>query len=374
MKVLMVTPYFPPHVGGMEVFVYKLSNRLYEKGIEVEVLTTKIPSEYNLDTPYRVERVNPGIVLMRNPIVFELFKKIKYLKSFDVIHAHDEHAFATNIVALSKNKYNKPLIIHSHGLFYPESFLESIVASLYNATLGKWSLKRADKVIALSRNDGKFIENLGVEREKIEVIPNAIDPRDYDLNIDPEDFADKHELQGWKIVLYVGAIIKRKGLNYLIRAVSMLDNRSKVKLLVIGDGGYRRECEKLVQKLNLQKNVVFLGRVSREDLMKAFKIADVFVLPSLVEGVPTVILEAYLYEKPVVAFDIPEVAEYFRNSALLVPPKNVEMLAQAINRVLTEPEAARENVKKGKKVLTQNFIWDKTLEKIIKVYENLLSR
>ena len=84
--------------------------------------------------------------------------------------------------------------------------------------------------------------------------------------------------------------------------------------------------------------------------------------------------EAYLYEKPVVAFDIPEVAEYFRNSALLVPPKNVEMLAQAINRVLTEPEAARENVKKGKKVLTQNFIWDKTLEKIIKVYENLLSR
>ena len=272
MRVLMVTPYFLPHIGGMEFFVYKLSNRLYDRGIEVEVLTTAIPSEYDVYTPYKVERIKPGIVLMRNPLAFKLFKKVRDFKKFDIIHAHDEHAFTTNIVALSKKQYKSSLIIHSHGLLYPESFIESIVASLYNMTLGKWSLRMADKVIALSKSDGMFIEKLGVKKEKIAVIPNAIDPEDYDLNIDAENFANKHSLHGWRIILYVGAIIKRKGLNYLIKAVSILKNRQRVKLVVIGDGSYRGECEKLVKKLNLQKNVIFLGRVAREDLLKAFKI------------------------------------------------------------------------------------------------------
>ncbi len=373
MRILMVTPYFPPHVGGMENFVYKLSNRLYEIGFEVEVLTTAIPSDAKVNSPYRVKRVKPGVVVMRNPLALSLLGEIEYLKKFDIIHAHDEHAFTTNIAALTKKKHGRALVVHSHGLFYPEGVLDSLAIRVYNRTLGKWSLKSADKVIALSRSDGRFIENLGVEKEKIEIIPNAIDPADYDTSIDPGDFIEKHGLNGWKVVLYVGAIIKRKGLNYLIKAIYSIKKKHKVKLLVVGKGKFKKECEELVEKLELQENVVFLGRIPREDLMKAYKTADVFALPSLVEGVPTVILESYLYGKPVVAFDIPEIAEYFSKSALLVPPGDFKKLANAIEQLFEEPEKASNFVKEGRNLLSKAFSWSRVTKDIVKVYENLLA-
>jgi len=372
MKVLMVTPYFLPHIGGMEIFVYKLCNRLYEKGIDVEVLTTAIPREYNIDTPYRVDRVKPEAVIMRNPIVFGVFKKIKN-KKFDIVHVHDEHAFVTNIVAFSKKAFRNPLIIHSHGLFYPENFLESIVITLYNNTLGKWSLERADKVIALSRNDGKFIEKLGIEGDRIEIIPNAIDPTDYNTNIYIDDFLEEYEVSDKKIILYVGAIIKRKGLNFLIEAISLMRNKDNVKLVVIGEGSFKKKCQGMVRRLNLEGNIIFLGRIPREKLLKAFKAADVLVLPSLVEGVPTVILEALIYRKPVVAFDIPEIREYFEDSVYLVPPKDVNMLAKAIDKVLEDPKAILKNISRGERVLRENFLWEVVIDKIIRVYEELLS-
>jgi len=368
----MVTPYFPPHVGGMENFAYKLSNRLYEAGFEVGVLTTAIPLNAQLNLPYQVRRVKPGIVVMRNPLAFSLLNEIDYMKRFDIIHAHDEHAFTTNIVALAKRKHKKALIVHSHGLFYPESVLEALVMHIYNRTLGKWSLKSADRVIALSRNDAKFIEKLGIKKENIEIVPNAIDPADYETNIDYYDFIEKYGLDGWKVVLYVGAIIKRKGLNLLIKAIDLVRENLKIKLLVIGEGKFKKKCEKLVKELKLQENVIFLGRVPREELLKAYKTTDVFALPSLVEGVPTVVLEAYLYGKPVVAFKIPEIAEYFSNSALLVPPGDVAELASAIRELLENPKKVFSLVEKGRELLKKTFSWDKVAGDIVKIYENLL--
>ena len=372
MKILMVTPYFPPHIGGMENFVYKLSNELYRMSLEIGVLTTAIPTEFKMDFPYEVRRVKPRIVAMRNPLALNFLREIEYIRNFDIIHAHDEHAFTTNIIALTKRKHGKPLIVHSHGLFYPENALESLAVHVYNRTIGKWSLKKADKVITLSDNDRKFIESLGIGGGKIEVVPNAIDPNDYNTGVNPSDFIEKYSLDEWRVVLYVGAIIRRKGLNYLIKAVSLIKGKYKVKLLVIGEGKFKRECEKLVKKLKLQENVLFLGRISKENLMKAYKTADVLALPSLVEGVPTVILEAYLYEKPVVAFNIPEVAEYFSKSSLLVPPRNSKKLAEAIEQIFEEPRKASSIVKKGKKLLSEVFSWSRVTKDIIKIYENLL--
>ncbi len=372
MKILMITPYFPPHVGGMENFVYKLSNKLYEAGFEIGVLTTAIPSDAQANLPYQVRRVKPSIVVMRNPLVFGFLNEIDFIKKFDIIHAHDEHAFTTNIVALARRKHGKPLIVHSHGLFYPENAFEALAIHIYNKTLGKWSLENADRIIALSGNDAEFIEKLGIEEKKIRVVPNAIDPADYEFNIDNYDFIEKYGLNGWRIVLYVGAIIKRKGLNLLIKAVHSIRESSKIKLLVVGEGSFKRKCEKLVKKLKLEENVVFLGHVSRGELLKAYKTADVFALPSLVEGVPTVILEAHLYGKPVVAFKIPEIVEYFSNSAVLVTPGDFVELGNAIRELLENPKKASSLAKKGKELLKKTFSWDKIVGDIVKIYEDLL--
>jgi len=373
MKVLMVTPYFLPHIGGMELFVYRLSNLLYEKGIDIEVLTYAIPSKSNLVTEYRVERIKPTLTAMRNPISFFNVFKIMKDKKFDIVHAHDEHAFLTNIVTLNKSKFNKPVIVHSHGLFYPENIFENIMIKMYNRSLGKWTLRRADRIIALSFSDAKFIEQLNVSREKIDVIPNAISPEDYKRDIDVDFVIDKYKLRNKKIILYVGSIIKRKGLNFLIDAISQIGERkNNLKLLVVGDGKYRKDCESLVNKYNLQEQIAFLGRIPKTDLTALFRISDVFVLPSLVEGVPTVILEAMLFNKPVIAFDIPEIHEYFKDSVYLVPIKDTRKMAETIENVLYN-SSSEKMIKKGTNLIKDVFSWSSITERIIKVYENVLS-
>ena len=137
--------------------------------------------------------------------------------------------------------------------------------------------------------------------------------------------------------------------------------------LVVGNGNGLYKVKEFAKNLNIQDNVIFTGDLSFNNLIQAYKSADIYVLPSLSEGLPTTILEAFYFNIPVVATDIPGVRDHFNKVALLVPPKNEVELAKAIVRYLKNEKFAKRLSSDGKKLVTNNY----TCEKVAKEYEIL---
>ncbi len=167
----------------------------------------------------------------------------------------------------------------------------------------------------------------------------------------------------------------KKGLKYLIMAMEIIKNEiPNCQLIIIGDGHSRGSLESLVNEKKLERNVRFFGY--RKDIPELLAEIDVFIVPSLWEGLGDVILEAMAMEKPVVATNvggIPEMVSHGK-TGFLVPAKDSPALAAMILKLLKSPEMRREMAKTGRKRVEDNFSIEKTVEKIQAIYDELIKR
>jgi len=241
-----------------------------------------------------------------------------------------------------------------------------------------------DKIIVNSEIDRKLAIQYRVAKpEKIIKIHNGID-------LNSLDFLSREEARNCLIsktslarsdllkrtdLIMVGTVAnfyKSKGLNYLIEAIhflrSDLPGRSDLlKFLIIGEGRQRPQLESLIKKYELENNVFLIGKIS--DAQRYFKAFDIFVLPSLKEGFPWVILEAMAAQSAIIATRVGAIPEIIENEVdgLLVKPKNSQELAEKIVYLLKNPEL-RENLgKKAREKVGRNF----SLEKMLKETEKL---
>lgn len=372
MRVLQVASYFYPHMGGLETHVYNLSKSLVRRGHEVAIYASNIPPcerRESLDG-IEVRRYDPVCEIMGNPIVPSMLGALLKARDFDIVHAHDEHALTANLAALKRSLDGRPLIVTSHGRLSLNGLAEKILLHLYERTMMRLTFRYADGVIALSESDRRYISGLGTDSNKIRVIPNAIDPSRYELAVDKESFLARYGLEGRRLILYTGQLLWRKGVQYLIDAMpEVLGEIRDARLVILGEGEYGRELLRRVRERRLQDYVLFLGRASEEELMAAFSSCDVFVLPSLVEGLPTVVLEAMFFGKPVVAAAIPGVVDYFNKTAYIVPPGSVKGLSEAIVDVLSDRGSAVRRGGDGRRLVEERFTWKRVINSVISMYE-----
>ncbi|PIV63341.1 MAG: hypothetical protein COS11_07955 [bacterium (Candidatus Ratteibacteria) CG01_land_8_20_14_3_00_40_19] len=180
-----------------------------------------------------------------------------------------------------------------------------------------------------------------------------------------------------KIVGTIGRLEPVKGHSYFLKAAKLIiaDLRfQETRFLLAGSGSLRKKLEREAISLGIKENVLFLGW--REDIVEILDILDIFVLPSLNEGMARVILEAMLMAKPVVASNvggIPDIVED-EKTGLLVPPGDFKGLSEAIIKLLKEPEQAREMGRRGKeKAEKEEFTADGMVKKIEKLYERAIN-
>jgi len=184
----------------------------------------------------------------------------------------------------------------------------------------------------------------------------------------------QHEIQNTKYIIgTVANFYRTKGINYLIQAISLLEAKHKpldVKCIVIGDGKQRPELEKLIKKHNLKNKVFLVGRIP--DAYQYLKAFDVFILPSLKEGFPWIILEAMAAEIPIIATNVGALPEIIENGkqGILVKPKNSQILAEKIFWLLNnEQKAENMGSQAGQKVKREFY-----LEKMIRKTRELLTQ
>jgi glycosyltransferase involved in cell wall biosynthesis len=215
--------------------------------------------------------------------------------------------------------------------------------------------RRVDGVIAISRVIMNLLIEAGVEPERIRLIHSGIDPQRYDRCGDGSASTEYEAVVG-----IIASLEERKGHRYLLEAAAMLKRRGhKIKYLVAGEGPVRRQLEDRVKVLNLEDEVRFCGFVS--DAPGILSQIDIFILPSLYEGLGVAVLEAMAAGKPVIASRVGGLPELIADgeTGLLVAPKNTEGLAQAIARLAGEKSLAREMGRRGAERARASFSLEK---------------
>ncbi len=321
------------------------ADKLAEEGIDVKIL--------NISTS-------------RNPIaIYRLYKLLKHYK-IDIIHTH---AYSAGTVGrISAFLARVPVIIsHNHS-----------VHNYYNKYyhLVEWALSLiTDRIICVSDIVNKFAnETQGINAERLMTIYNGTNDiypvhRNVTIKLKEElGVPPEHTVIGT-----ITHMEEHKGVLYLIQTASyLLKSRKDLIFLLVGDGAQEKELRKLSANLNIEKNVLFTGE--RSDIPEILSLIDIFILPSLREGLGLSILEAMASGRPVIATNVGGIPEVVTDgvSGILVPPKNPEALQDAMVELLDDKEKQETMGFNGKRIYSERFNFRTMVDKIEELYDLLI--
>jgi glycosyltransferase involved in cell wall biosynthesis len=222
---------------------------------------------------------------------------------------------------------------------------------------------------------------MSVPEEKIAIIPNGIDLCEY-AELPPKgSFKKKFNIpEDRKIILYLGRIHRIKGIDLLVKAYVYLINEMNFKdavLVVAGpDDGFLNEVKSLVYNLGIAGSVLFTGPLYGRDKLEAFVDSEIFVLPSRYETFPLTVLEVYACGKPIVASKVGGLKDLVIDgeTGLLFDSENVEQLAESVFNLLNDTDVAKEMGLKGKNFVRENFTIENVVERLERVYEEVVQK
>jgi glycosyltransferase involved in cell wall biosynthesis len=381
MNILQIAPYFPPYLGGQERFVSDLSRQLVRMGHAVTVLTSRYPK----DTPsqseedgIRVFRYRNLMRLLRNPISPGLLFSPQSIRQADVIHTHNEHSFASNAAMLLGRLFGKPVVLTVHGRLTMDSRIGECILTIYEKTISRMVFSAAAGItVPMPSERGRLVREFRIPEKQVTVIPVGIDLEYWDIlrAVQPAAYAWQSGLKKKKVILIATQLIRRKGIDFLIHGMPrILSSEPDAILLIAGSGDEAANLHRLARSLNLENQIRFLGRIFDAELSAAYQAADVFVLPSLSEGLPLCIMEAWAHEKPVVTTRIDGTKECFAEVADLVAPSDTQALVESILGLLRDAERGVAKGNAGRKLMEKEYTWPVVAEKITVVYSEAIER
>jgi D-inositol-3-phosphate glycosyltransferase len=301
MKILIVTHYFHPHIGGIEIIVRNQAKELVKKGDSITLVTSKLDGDNDEEQieGIKVIRVKAWNWLEKKynipfPIFsFKLFITLaKEMKNVDIIHINDIFYTTSIIAGIYALFFKKKLYLTQHVALvsYPNKIIEYI-QYLFYVVFGKLIFHISNKVITYNSHVTEFLIKIGVNKEKIIELKNGINQKIFS----PIKQNKKHILRkiynipvNKKVVLFVGRLVPKKGVDILFNAKD-----DSYTVLFVGSGSIPAEMKKA-------KNVIFLGQIDQDEMDNIYKLSDVFVLPTTGEVFPLVIQEAMACGLPII--------------------------------------------------------------------------
>lgn len=374
MRIVQVTPWFAPHLGGVESHVMSLSRELVSRGHDVQVITTRhdpaIPSTAEVHGIH-ITRVKPRAILVRTPIAPRIKGAIQ-VAGAELLHAHSPPPMSAAYASRAAKAGGLPFVVTYHCDPELPSLVGPLLEGLYRRTIGATTLRRADRVIVTTRTYAAT--SRAVWRYNPEVIPNAVDHRRFHPDADGASVREKLRIEPARpVVLLVGRIVPHKGIEHLIEAARYVPEGL---FLVAGEGASLEAMRSLARRMGVANRVRFLGRVSEEALPRLYAACDVFALPSVsrLEAFGIVALEAMASARPVVVADIPGVREVIEDGreGLLADPVNPQDLAGKIRRLLGEPDLRREMGRRGREKVLGSYTIAKVVDRMEVLYASVL--
>ena len=304
------------------------SNRKWEVNIK-----DKISSKILKGFKFKLKN-NKGIYQERH-INFSIIKELNPLKE-NVIICGGYNSFATIYSVLFCKLFNKKVVLWDEGTLNAQGNLMT-----FRKQIKKFLIKQTNAFIVPGIEAFEYLEYLGANKNKIFIAPNSIDTKMFSKRIPVEKLELLKQSLGLKgkIVLYVGRVVKLKGIKELIDAYELILKKDiEVSLLIVGDGEDKEFFESYCRQKKL-KNVVFTDFVEYNDLPRYYQIAKVFVLPTYQDVWGLVINEALTSEVPVVVSEFAGAARSLvknEKNGFIINPNNVEEIAEAAFKILSE--------------------------------------
>lgn len=369
-----MTPYFSPHYGGVESYVRDLSQEFVSMGHSVTVLTSRFDSSL----PER-EMWN-GIEIIRVPLLATLFRSPlprsmrKYLNTIqpDIAHIHTPPPTFPYFSSRLIKERGIPSVLTYHCDSDVPSRLASPLIRFADRLITSSIMKRSDRIIVTSRTYSFTSANTWKMRS--DIIPVSADTsRFFPDRLDRERTRRKMGLEGKKVVLFVGRLVRHKGVTYLVEAMRFLDEDSV--LLIVGDGEYRQHIQRFIRNRGMQQHVRMLGEVRDAELPSIYRAADVTVIPSTsrLEAFSIAAVESMASGVPILVSDIPGVREVIQNGVqgFVFRPMDAEDIAAKLKSLLSNEEQRKEMSKRCTE-RAKEFSSRAVAAKVMDVYEALL--
>ena len=377
MRILLVPSAYYPHVGGIEELTRQLALVFKERGHDAAVLTNRWPS--GLPRSEVLDGID--VTRLRFPL------PAKRLSAAGLFLATSPAA----VTALIRHIHGwQPSIVHVIGAGPPSAYVAALHtwlrASLVFTAQGELTfdaygvfarsatllaglrriLRRADTVTACSAFVMRDLEKLEEIRGPSYVIPNGVEPRDFE-SVDPDEDFDPY-------VLGLGRLVPQKGFDLLIDAFAA-EEFAEFNLVLAGDGFERDRLQARALELGIDSRVRFVGAVARPRIARLVRGARVFALPSRGEPFGIALLEAMAAGVPAVATAAGGIPEFARDgvNALLVPPGDAKALATAIARLAFEPELRDRLIARGR-ATAQAHAWARIAARYEDIYRRVPSR
>jgi len=376
-----VNSFFPPWRGGAETYVHNLARNLRRRGHEITVVCGDQPLEAGT-------REVDGLIIRRlhitrkiygTPIMPYLFLRL-LREPADIMHANFPSPYIAFITAFVSKLRRVPAVLTWHNDLPPVTRTAGVLVALHDYLVLPVYLKWFRKIIATSDAYARTSKNLEHVLPQVEVIRNGVDINRFNPKISGERIRGKFKLDGYKIVLFVGALTewhRYKGLEVLLEALSLLDDESHVRLLVVGDGMLKSHYQQVASALSISSTVIFAGDASDSDLPEYYACSDLLVLPSKdrSEGFGLTLLEANATGKPVIGSHVGGIPSVIRDgyNGLLIPPNDPRTLASKLSELLDRDGHRLIEMGKNGRVLAETLDWSLVARNTEKLYESVLS-
>jgi len=373
MRVLVTVGIFPPDIGGPATFVPKIAKYFQDElNYEIEILTLSDNKNSNINDDFSVKRIDRNL-----PIIYRWLKTIftiyKLGKNKDLIFVNGLGTEATIANIFLKKKiirkivgdpvweraYSKAKISESFDEFQVKNYGFSI--SLQKK-VRSFSIKKSDIVVTPSQHLKNFILNLGF-KNKIEIINNGVFIPEENTNIFTNDQIN---------ITIVSRLVSHKNIEKIIKAISDL-NSPLINLNIIGDGPELNQLQKISLESNNKDNIIFHGKLNRDEIDHIFLNSDIYIQASNYEGLPHSLLEAMSYGIPVLCTPVGECKEILGNEDrgyILDLPVSKNNIKSKISQIIGEKDIANKKGERGKDFINEKY----NLTNSFNLYKNLFTR
>ena len=388
MKVLILSWEYPPRIiGGLGTHVHQLAVNLARLGVKVHVVTKDSPGapDYEEAEGVQIHRVplyppqipqddwvswtlqfNVALLERAVPLINERIGKVH------VLHAHD-WLVAHAAIAL-KHAYRIPLVATIHATEYGrhQGNLPGPMQKIIHQIEWWLTFESVRTICCSNYMRDEVVRIFELPEDKVTVIPNGIEYQMFEVDPDRERIRRQFIAPDSRMVFFVGRLVYEKGVQTVIEAMPMvLEEIPDLRFLVAGTGPHARALQAMIEELGLGHKIKMLGFVEADILAKFYKCADLTVVPSLYEPFGMVVLEAMVAGSPVIVADTGGLKEIVvhEETGLCFKPGNPESLAQAMIRVLKDPELAQRLTSDARRFIGEKYNWDRIARHTLEVYE-----
>ncbi|MFH1879125.1 MAG: glycosyltransferase [Candidatus Omnitrophota bacterium] len=233
---------------------------------------------------------------------------------------------------------------------------------------------RADVLLSISEYNYRHLIEFGADPERIKYHPVGVDINDFKIK---DHLSSDSPPRGKIKVLTVARLVDEKGVKWAIEAFDLLANRDNlrdVEYIIAGSGPLGPELRKMVKEKGLEGLIKFYGPCGHEDIPELYRQADIFLLPSIAEALPVVLMEAEASGLPVVATSAGSTYQLVNDgvNGFIVPPRDAEMLAGKLKYLILHPELWEDMGKNGRKIIEENYDIDVLNRRLMSLFEKLL--